>query len=235
MRIEPIHIIRETDNWVAIHKPPYVPSLPERGVFTAESVQDWGRRTFGDAILCHRIDRETSGILLLAKNTETHRHFSMQFEHRKVQKIYHAIVNGRIDFQDFTVDLPINTEHVKKIRIDKQWGKPALTVFNTLQVFKHFSLMECRPQTGRLHQIRVHLASQNASIAADQLYGSRVPMLSQIKRKISGEDRPLMERFALHAYGLQLTDTDGQPLQLIADYPKDFEVFLKLLNRYDLP
>jgi 23S rRNA pseudouridine955/2504/2580 synthase len=60
-------------------------------------------------------------------------------------------------------------------------------------------------------------------------------MLSQIKRKISGEDRPLMERFALHAYGLQLTDTDGKPLHLTADYPKDFEVFLKLLNRYDLP
>ncbi len=234
MRIEPIQIVRETENWVAIHKPPYVPSLPERGIFTAESVQDWGRRVWGDAILCHRIDRETSGVLLMAKNTEAHRHFSMQFEHRQVKKVYHALVNGRIDFQEFQVNLPINTENPKKIRIDKQWGKPALTEFNSLQTFKHFTLMECRPHTGRMHQIRVHLAAQNASIAGDQLYGSPVPMLGRIKRKLSGEDRPLIDRFALHARRLELTDLDGSPLVIEAEYPKDFAVFLKLLNRYDL-
>jgi 23S rRNA pseudouridine955/2504/2580 synthase len=90
------------------------------------------------------------------------------------------------------------------------------------------------PKTGRLHQIRVHLASQNAKIAGDELYGSTIPMLSRIKRKISGEDRPLIERFALHAHQLEFTDLSGSVKVVTAPYAKDFEVFLKLLSKYDL-
>ena len=71
----PITIVRETDNWLVINKPPFVPSLPERGKFTAESVMDWSRRYWPDAILCHRIDRETSGALLIAKNLDVSCHY----------------------------------------------------------------------------------------------------------------------------------------------------------------
>ena len=136
-------------------------------------------------------------------------------------------------FRDFWVDLPIFAEQVGKIRIDRTHGKPAQTRFNTLQVFRHFTLLECEPKTGRLHQIRVHLQSQNASIAADVLYKSDIPHLSKIKRKMHGADTPLIQRFALHARELELLDVDLSPMKLIADYPKDFAVFLKLLNKYD--
>jgi 23S rRNA pseudouridine955/2504/2580 synthase len=228
-----IQIIDQTNDWVAINKPPFVPSLPERGKFTAISVQEWAKSQWPDAILCHRIDRETSGVLLIAKNPEAYRHFSMQFEHRKVHKIYHALVNGQLHFNDLWVDLPILAEQLGKIKIDRKNGKPAQTRFKTLQLFKHFTLMECEPKTGRLHQIRVHLQSQNACIAADTLYGSEIPMLSWVKRKLHGTDSPLIQRFALHAKQLQIQAPDGTDLLLEAPYPKDMEVMLKLINKYN--
>ncbi len=228
-----ITIIAETDRWVAINKPPYVPSLPERGKYTAESVLEWSKKRWPDSILCHRIDRETSGALLIAKDAETYRHVSMQFEKRQIEKIYHAIVDGVVEFQDFWVDLPINTDNLNNIKIDKQFGKLAQTHFQTLEIFRHFTLLECKPKTGRLHQIRVHLSSQNAKIAADELYGSKTPMLSLVKRKISGEDRPLIQRFALHARELVFKDLENQTISIQAEYPNDFGVFLKLLDKYD--
>ena len=230
---QPITIIQESENWLVINKPPYVPSLPERGKFTAESVMDWSRRHWPDAILCHRIDRETSGALLIAKNPEAFRHLTMQFEHRTIHKIYHAIADGRVQFDQLWVDLPINTEQIGKIKIDRQFGKPAQTRFHTLKHFRNFTLLECEPKTGRLHQIRVHLASQNAVIAGDVLYRSRIPKLSQIKRKISGDDTDLIQRFALHARSLSFDDLDGKRIEVVAEYPKDFAVFLKLLEKYD--
>ena len=228
-----ITIIAETDHWVAINKPPYVPSLPERGKYTAESVLEWSRKRWPDSILCHRIDRETSGALLIAKDADTYRHVSIQFEKRQIEKIYHAIVDGVVEFQDFWVDLPINTDNLNNIKIDKQFGKLAQTHFQTLETFRHFTLLECKPKTGRLHQIRVHLSSQNAKIAADELYGSKTPMLSLVKRKISGEDRPLIQRFALHARELVFKDLENQTISIKAEYPNDFGVFLKLLDKYD--
>lgn len=229
-----ITIIQETDQWVVVNKPPFVPSLPERGKFTAISVMEWSRNLWPDSILCHRIDRETSGALLIAKNQEAFRHFAMQFEHRTIRKIYHAIADGRVIFDQLWVDLPINTEQLGKIKIDRVNGKPAQTCFHTLTVFRNFTLLQCEPKTGRLHQIRVHLSSQNAKIAGDTLYGSRIPKLSQIKRKVSGEDTALIQRFALHAYQLEFEDLNGERVNVTANYPKDFEVFLKLLNRYDM-
>jgi 23S rRNA pseudouridine955/2504/2580 synthase len=228
-----IQIVDQAEDWVAINKPAFVPSLPERGKYTAQSVQEWAKNQWPDSILCHRIDRETSGLLLIAKNPEAYRHFSMQFEHRKVHKIYHAIVNGQLHFNDLWIDLPIIAEQLGKIRIDRKNGKPAQTRFKSLQVFKHFTLMECEPKTGRLHQIRVHLQSQNACIAADTLYGSDIPMLSWVKRKLHGTDTPLIQRFALHAKQMRIQAPDGTDLVLEAPYSKDMEVMLKHLNKYN--
>jgi len=234
MKPIPISILKETDDWVCVYKPPFVPSMPERGKYTAQPVIDWAQNRYETAILCHRIDRETSGIMILAKNAEAHRHISMQFEHRQIEKTYHAIVDGPVNFENFEVDLPINTQDLHHIRIDKRFGKEAQTTFHTLETFRHFSLIQCRPKTGRLHQIRVHLSSQNAKISGDVLYGSQIPMLSKIKRKLSGEDRPLIERFALHAFRLKFADLDSSIQEIEAPYAKDMEVFLKLLRKYNL-
>ena len=233
MRPQPIQIIEETDTWIAVNKPPFVPTIPERGKKTAASIIEWAKQKWGENIfLCHRLDRETSGVLILAKTSDMHRHLSMQFEHRKVTKTYHAIVEGKIEFNQLLVDLPINTSDLNRIRIDHKNGKSAQTKFQSVELFNRFTLMECKPKTGRLHQIRVHLASQNARISADEKYGGRIPLLSHIKRKISGEDRPLIDRFALHAKSISFNDLNNTAVTVDCPYPKDYEVFLKLLRKY---
>ncbi|MCC7298891.1 MAG: RluA family pseudouridine synthase [Bacteroidia bacterium] len=227
-------IIFENDDFAVVNKPAFVPSISERGKFTHTPLLDMAKKEWDDAILCHRLDRETSGAIIVAKNPEAYRHASIQFEKRLVEKTYHAIVDGQVRFENLKVDLSINTDNLANIHIDRKTGKKALTWFNSIAFFKHFTLMECKPVTGRLHQIRVHLASQNARIAGDLMYGSEVPMLSSIKRKMSGEDTALIQRFALHARSIRFKAMDNSELHIEAPYPKDFEVFLKLLNKYDV-
>jgi len=229
------HIIWQNDDYAVINKPPGIASLHERNGSGVESILEQARKVFPDPVLCHRLDRETSGALVLALNTDAHRHLAIQFEARQVSKIYHCVVEGALHFDSFRVDLPINTEDPQRIRIDRKHGKPAETVFSTLALFRHFTLMEARPLTGRMHQIRVHLASQNARIAGDVQYGGREPRLSDIKRHVKGEDTPLIRRFALHARCIGFTLPDGSFVEIEAPYPKDMEVLIKLLNRYDLP
>ena len=191
-------VLHRDDDFLVINKPAGVPSVHERGKITHISVLELVREIHPDATLCHRLDRETSGALVIAMHPEAYRHMSMQFENRQVEKIYHAVVEGQTHFDDLLVDLPINSEHPGRVRIDRN-GKPSATFFKTIENFRHFSLVECQPVTGRMHQIRVHLESQNTHMVADELYGGKVWMLSDIKRKHKGEDSPLIRRFALHA------------------------------------
>lgn len=235
MKVQKIRdlILVETEDYACINKPPFVPSVAERGKFTNIPVLDQVKSLWPDATLCHRLDRETSGVLIVAKNAAAYRHASIQFENRKVEKIYHAIVESHVSFDNHIVDLPINTDKLNRIRIDLKHGKQAKTTFNSLEHFKHYTLVECKPESGRLHQIRVHLASQNARIAGDELYGGRIPQLSFIKPRFRGKDSQLMARFALHACSIRLPLDNSQFLTADAPYFKDFEVFLKLLRQYD--
>lgn len=226
-------IIREDDDYLIINKPPNVASLHERQDSGVASVLEAARTLFPNVQLCHRLDRETSGAMVIAKNPEAYRNLALQFEQRTVTKIYHCVVEGQLPVQDFVVDLPINTDDSEHVRIDRKRGKPALTIFSALEVFRHFTLMEARPKTGRMHQIRVHLASQNARIACDTRYGGREHLLSSIKRHVHGEDAQLIRRFALHAYSIKFKGLDGSEVEATAPYPKDLEVFVKLLRKYD--
>lgn len=225
-------IVSETEDYIFINKPAFIPSVHERGKITAAPLIELLRSEYPEATLCHRLDRETSGIILAAKNSAAYRHASIQFEKRKVEKTYHAIVHGRAYFKNTRIELPLNTDQVSNVHIDRRFGKETITEFTTLENFKHFSLVECRPVTGRLHQIRVHLASQNHPILNDELYGGVASTLAAIKNKLSGEDTPLMRRFALHALSLTIPIESGV-ISGTAEYSKDFEVCLKLISRYD--
>ncbi len=228
-------IVFENDDLLAINKPPFISSLDER-LGEADSVIRLARQYHPDIQLCHRIDKETSGVLLMAKNPAAYREISMAFEDRMVEKVYHAVVDGAVNFEELVVDLPIHVTRSGKVRIDRMEGKEAVTVFQSLEIFEHFTLMECMPVTGRMHQIRIHLASQNASITGDTLYGGKWPFLSHIKRKFKmakeEEERPMINRFALHAYSLFIK-TENFELDIRAPYPKDFDVLLKLIRKND--
>lgn len=227
-------IIHEDEQTLAISKPPGIASLDERNM-EAPSIIRHAKHYNPDLQLCHRIDKETSGILLMAKNPEVYREIAMAFEDRQVEKVYHAVVDGAVNFQEHVVDLNILVGKGGRVKIARD-GKEAVTLFQSLEIFEHFTLMECMPVTGRMHQIRIHLASQNSPITGDEMYGGKWPYLSHIKRKFTmgreKEETPMINRFALHAYSLFL-QTENIHLDLKAEYPKDFDVLLKLIRKYD--
>jgi len=229
-------IIHEDDNLIVINKPPFVASLDEREGGEVNILR-LAKRYHADAQVCHRLDKETSGLLLIAKNPETYRLVSIEFEKRRVDKIYHAIIGGTHTFQDLRVDLPILNQGNKNVSIDRANGKQAETIFKSLQYFKHYTLVECKPITGRMHQIRIHLATQQAAIVGDTMYRGKPVYLSQIKKRgytlsKDQEELPIMKRFALHAKYVNFT-IGGKAYSFEAPYPKDFATLLKQLQKFD--
>jgi 23S rRNA pseudouridine955/2504/2580 synthase len=229
-------IVFENENYIAINKPAGISSLHER-LGQANSVIEQAKKYDENLQLCHRLDKETSGVLLLSKHSEAYTHAAVSFEKRRVIKIYHAVSDGVHNFDAFEVNLPLITTRSGRSAISKQKGKPSVTFFTTEENFKHYTLIACSPITGRQHQIRIHLASQNAPIAADEVYGGKQPYLSRFKKNFTtnktNEETPMIARFALHAYSLVLNDIDGSPLAIVADYPKDLAVFIKQLRKFD--
>ena len=229
-------ILFENNDLIVVNKPPFLSSLDDREGGDINLLR-LAKQYTSDAQICHRLDKETSGALIIAKNPETYRFVSMQFEHRKVRKIYHAIINGTHVFEDLHVDLPILNLGNKNVAINRQEGKAAETVFNSLKFYKHYTLVECSPITGRMHQIRIHLASQRACIAGDEMYGGIPVLLSAIKRGYrlgkEQEELPIMKRFALHARQLTFKINDAEQMTFEAPYPKDFATLIKLLDKFD--
>jgi 23S rRNA pseudouridine955/2504/2580 synthase len=229
----------QDDHYVFIHKPAGIASVPERGNPSAPSIQQWLKENYPDANLCHRLDKETSGVLVAAKHADAHRELSYLFHERLVNKYYHALVKGVHHIAEpIVIDLPLNTDNPTKTKVDKQNGVEAITAIISIEHFKHYTLLECKPITGRTHQIRVHLAYYGTPIIGDALYGGEDIFLSQIKRKnyklsAMEEEKPLNKRFQLHAQRIRFENSLGK-YEVSAPYPKDFEVILKQLKKYDV-
>jgi RluA family pseudouridine synthase len=225
-------ILFEDDDFILINKPPYVSTLEDRH----EKVNLLGlaRDYISTAQVCHRLDKDTSGVLAIAKNPEAYRHMSLQFEKREVTKVYHAVVDGIHNFKDDLVDLPILKQDDGVVKISKREGKSAQTYFTSLKSYKLHTLVECRPVTGRMHQIRIHLSTLKASITGDELYGGKPFFLSSVKRgfnlKKETEEQPIMRRMALHAYALTFADLKGDKKTVDAPYPKDIQALIKQLE-----
>jgi len=227
-------ILFENDDFMIINKPSGISSLEDRT--GRVSIQGLAQGYHPESQLCHRLDKETSGVLVIARNPEFYRHMAMQFEHREVKKIYHAVVDGSRDFTDLSADIPLAASSGGKARVDFKHGKPALTLFNTGKAFRTHTLVECMPITGRMHQIRVHLAWMKNPIVADNLYGGSPFLLSQIKKNYKlkkwEEEQSVIKRVALHAKSVSFTNTDSKTLDFEAPYPKDFNVILNQLEKY---
>ena len=228
-------ILFENDNYIVINKPPYLSTLEDRN--DSYNVLSLAKDYWSEAQVCHRLDKETSGALAIAKHPEAYRHFAISLEKRKVKKIYHALLNGIHDFQNVEANQPIHTGN-NKSRIDFREGKASMTLIETLEYFKSTTLVKCFPVTGRLHQIRVHLAYLHAPIACDPAYGGEPIFLSSVKKKFKmakyEEEQPLIKRVALHAFSLAFKDLgeEGDAIvEIEAPYPKDFEVLVKQLRK----
>jgi RluA family pseudouridine synthase len=225
-------ILFEDQDYILINKPPFVATLEDRN--EPQNILAMAKDYSFDAQVCHRLDKGTSGVLAIAKNPEAYRHLNMQFEDREVIKIYHAVVDGNHAFKDEEVDAPIVKLNDGTVKISRE-GKSARTFFTTLANYKMHTLVECNPVTGRMHQIRIHLAKLKAPITGDETYGGKPFFVSSVKRRFKlekeTEEQPLMKRMALHAFSLEFTDLKGDRKKVEAPYHKDFQALLKQLSQ----
>lgn len=225
-------IIHEDDDFIIINKPPHVSTLSDRN--DSFNILELARGYFNDVKVCHRLDKETSGALVLAKSDVVYKYFSGLLEHRLVHKLYHAIVSGRQDIEEQEINAPIYTSSSKS-RVDFHQGKPSNTLITTKAIYKSHSLLACMPVTGRMHQIRVHLAQIGLPIIGDRIYGGSDIYLSEIKKNYKygkfAEERPLLPRLALHAEGLRFPDREEKEISIQAPYPKDFAAATNQLEK----
>lgn len=226
-------ILQESEHYIIINKPAFISTLADRN--SSVNILALATDYCETAQVCHRLDKETSGALVIAKTPEAYRNMAMQLEARTVGKEYHAIVDGLLEAENMEVDLPLYTNSNAKVRVSHKRGKEAKTTFSTIEALKKHTLVACFPESGRMHQIRVHLASQGFPIAGDENYEGSPILLSSVKRKFNlkqgKEEQPLMKRFALHAARITFKDMDEKEISVEAPYPKDFAVALKQLRK----
>ena len=194
---------------------------------------------FGKLFAVHRIDKDTSGIVIYARDAESHKNISQQFQERTVQKTYHCLVNGRPSWDDLDVKLPLQPDGDIRHRtvVNRRFGKPSETLFHCFGSCGPYSWIEAKPLTGRTHQIRVHLQANDLSIVCDPLYsGNQKPVrLSDIKHRYNGdtfEENPLLSRLALHAYKITLKHpATDEEVTFRAPYQKDMEAVRNQLEK----
>lgn len=232
-----LEIIAENEHFIVINKPPGLLSIPDReGKET--SLKELLQQKYDQIFTVHRLDRETSGIIVFAKDAETHKFLSQAFEERTVEKYYVGIVSGSLPEKQKTINAPIAENTMKRgVMIIHQRGKPAVTDYEVLEDFGKFSFVQFRIHTGRTHQIRVHMQYVGHPLVCDELYGDGLPVkLSSFKRnyklsKNEEEERPILARTGLHAQRLHFTDMQGNEYDLTAEMPKDMRALLQQLRK----
>jgi 23S rRNA pseudouridine1911/1915/1917 synthase len=229
----------ENDDFVVLNKPSGMLSIPDR-MQSQTSLKDFLIEKFGGIFTVHRLDKETSGVIVFAKNEITHKHLSLQFEERSTNKIYTGLVLGKPTEKKGTIDEPI-AEHFsqKGIMMTAAKGKPSVTEYEVVEQFRTYTWMQFHILTGRTHQIRVHMKHIGHTIACDELYGDGKPILvSSFKKKFNlsksaEEERPILQRLALHAAQLSFKDAFGKEHHFEAPVPKDLNALLQQLRKWN--
>lgn len=232
------HIILETPDFVVVNKPSGVLTLPDRHDNELTSLIAIMKKAYGEIYTVHRLDRDTSGIILFARTEAAHKYYSQLFESRDVKKFYLGLVSGQLSVKQGNVSEGIMEHPVQKGKmVTNRKGKPSSTDYEVLEEFGLYSLVKLQIHTGRTHQIRVHMKYLGHPIAVDEFYGSAQPvLLSAIKKKFklgkhTEEERPLLNRLALHAWMLIFKDPSGKEYTIEAPLPKDMHALLTQLRK----
>lgn len=232
-------VIFENDDIIAFNKPSGLLTIPDRFNHSLPSLSKEVERTFGKLFVVHRLDRDTSGLIIFAKNETAHKHYSLQFQQRLVGKTYAAFTFGTPTKIEDDITLPI-MEHptIRGKMVTNRKGKASHSRYKVIQTWHGYSLMEVDIFTGRTHQIRVHLSSMNTPIIGDDLYGNgEFLYLSNFKKHYKASEKyeqenPLIGRLALHSMRLIIKDINGNELIIEAPFPKDFNAAIKQLDRW---
>lgn len=241
----PLEVLYEDDHLAAINKPPGMVVHPGKGhwagTLTAALQFHFDQlSTAGGATrpgIVHRLDRDTSGVIVVAKTDRAHLRLAEQFEARTTEKEYFAICAGQADRDRDTIDLPIGTHPYQRermaIRRDHATSREAQSFYEVAERFDGFLSFRVRPKTGRTHQIRLHLVSINCPVLCDKLYGGRASItVGEISRN-PADETVLLDRQALHARRLKIQHPEtGEPLEFLAPIPPDLEKVLATLRQF---
>ena len=229
-------IIFENDDFIAINKPSGLLTIPDRQQ-SEISLKEKLQQIYSSIYTVHRLDKETSGIVLFAKTESMHKWLSQAFENRNVEKYYIGIVKGKPESMSGSIEAPISEHLVKKgLMVVHRNGKEALTGYEVIETFPQYSMVKFRLHTGRTHQLRVHSKHIGHSLACDPVYGDGKPVfLSSIKKKYNTakeeEEQPILNRLALHSYQLIFEDPAGTRHDLTAPVPKNFRALMQQLKK----
>ncbi|MGB3801283.1 MAG: RluA family pseudouridine synthase [Lewinella sp.] len=235
-----ISILFEDDHLVVVDKPADVLTVPDRHDPDQPNLKQTLTDRYGSIIPVHRLDKPTSGVLVFARTPDAHRGLSMQFEARKVEKVYLALVDGVPDPGEGEIDEPIapHPSKVGRMLVTNRGGKFARTDYKVMETFGNFSLVGVQIFTGRTHQIRVHLAYLGYPLIVDPFYGKRTEFfLSEIKGKRynmakHAEERPLLSRVPLHASRLGFTHPATEEwMHYEVEMPKDMRAMVNQLGK----
>ena len=238
-KISPV-VLFEDEHFVVMNKPAGLLSIPDRFMKDLPNMFNILEQQYGEIFIVHRLDKETSGAILFAKNAEAHQLLNGLFREGKVHKKYLALVTGRMQQKEGEIDIPLSSHPSKPGTVvpDYKHGKPAVSSYKVVEEFLSYTLAEVVIHTGKMHQIRVHMQAIGHPLAIDRLYGSSTNIkLSDFKRnyraKKEVEEKPLMSRLTLHALQLAFSHPfTGKDIHIEAPLPKDFSVLLKQLRKY---
>ena len=246
-----IPVVFEDEHLLGLNKPPrlltspdrYDPDRPNLMKLLHRDVErgaPWTKeRDISYLSNAHRLDFETSGVILLAKSKPVLVDLANLFGSEKPVKTYVALVHGTPLKDKFNIDAKLGPHPTRPaiMRVDEKQGKKARTLFEVRERFEFSSVIQCRPLTGRTHQIRVHLLKAGFPIVGDTTYGGKPLLLSKLKSgyrlKEKKTERPLIASTALHAEELIIVHpVTGEQVRMQAEWPKDLSVALKYLRRY---
>jgi RluA family pseudouridine synthase len=227
------YVLYEDDDLIAINKPAGLRTIADGYNLSLPHLAGLLQVTFGKIWVIHRLDKDTSGVVLFAHNAEAHRNLNKQFQSRETKKEYRALVLGLADWTHKSVHLPLKVDGDRSHRtiVDEKTGKPAETEFEVLRSFVSFSLIAAYPHTGYTHQIRTHLSAIGLPILHDPLYKSRVAE-TQAQKDARGLIPTLpIQRIALHAYQLSFQHpVTRQITTIVAPEPIDFAATVQMLG-----
>ncbi len=240
-----IKILYQDEFIFAVDKPSGLRVLPDRWISTLPNLLQLLtlHNTVNESeknnkiFVVHRIDADTSGLVLFARTAEAHRRLCMAFEKGEIKKTYLAIIIGRLEITHGKIDLPIASARNNRMKVDPQ-GKKSITKFEVREKFGRYSLLEVSPLTARTHQIRIHLQAYGFPLAVDPLYTNIKKIhISDLKlgiRSQNDSESALISRLTLHAWRLQLKHPITQEnMEIVAEPPKDFKAILKALRKWD--
>ncbi len=234
---EKFEVLIEKEGYIVVNKAAGVLSVPGRFDDPDENLVAYLNKYYGRVFIVHRLDRDTSGIMLFALDADTHRNLSLLFENQEIQKIYHAVLDG-VPADDYDIDIPIASDPSKKGKsMPSGMGKQSLTRMKVIEDYGRAALVKCDLVTGRHHQLRVHVSALGNPLLIDPLYGTRTEFyLSEFKKRFNlkkkTQELPLISRITMHAFSLEFKEPDsGDTVYYEAEWPKDFKALNNQLSK----